>query len=182
MDWMHQLFSYVCGQVNVWAVGGEALPFCQRCTGLYVGGFYAVLLMALFRPAPSLRLLAIHLVLLVQMVPFGYHLVAQGAILRTVTGQLFAIGLVYCLFLNPLAKLKGERPSLRNRSLPYALAALAGLPALLLAIQFGGPITARVLAVLGLAGLAAYVVLAAANLITLPLLAWQMARARASSQ
>ena len=178
MDWMHQLFSYVCGQVNLWTVGGETLPFCQRCTGLYVGGFYAVLLIAVFRPAPSLRLLGIHLVLLIQMVPFGYHLVPQGAILRTVTGQLFAIGLVYCLSLNPLAKLKGEQPSFRNRSLPYALAAPGGLPALLLAIQFGGPITARVLAVLGLAGLAAYLVLAVANLITLPLLAWQLSRAR----
>jgi len=174
---MHQLFSYVCGQVNLWTVGGETLPFCQRCTGLYVGGFYAVLLMAVFRPAPSLRLLGIHFLLLLQMVPFGYHLVPQGAILRTITGQLFAIGLVYCLSLNPLAKLKVEWQS-RNRSLPYALAALAGLPALLIAIQFGGPITARVLAVMGLAGLAAYLVLAAANLITLPLLAWQLSRAR----
>src|SRR5262249_24384285 len=179
---MHQLFSYVCGQVNLWTVGGETLPFCQRCTGLYVGGFYAILLVAVFRPGPSLRLLGIHFLLLLQMVPFGYHLVPQVPILRTITGQLFAIGLVYCLSLNPLAKLKVERPSLRNRSLPYTLAALAGLPALLIAIQFGGPITPRVLAVMGLAGLAAYLVLAAANLITLPLLAWQLSRARSSSQ
>jgi len=178
---MHELFSYVCGQVNVWAVGGETLPFCQRCTGLYVGGFYALILMAVFRPAPSLRLLCIHVLLLLQMVPFGYHFVPQGAILRTLTGQLFAIGLVYCLCLNPLARLNVGRRSVPGRLQPYAVAALAGMPALLAAIQFGGPVIARLLALMGLAGLAACLVLAAVNAVMLPMLAWQLVRPKATN-
>ena len=173
MEWMRHLFSLVCGQVNVWTVGGEVLPFCQRCTGLYVGGLYSVILMIVFRPATSLRLLAVHVLLLLQMVPFGYHLVEQGAVARTITGQVFALGLIYCLSFNPLSRRKPAQEPGGKRLLGYALAALAGVPLLLLAVRFGGATTALLLKWMGLAGLAAYVALAIANLLLLPRLVWQ---------
>ncbi len=172
--WMHQVFSLVCGQVNVWTVGGRTLPFCERCTGLYVGGLYALLLVIVFRPAPGVKLLAVHFLLLLQMIPFGFHLIPHGAIVRTITGEVFALGLVYCLS----ASLLSAFPSARKEGnlSAYALAALMGMPLLLLAIRFGGSTTATILAFLGLAGLAVYIILAIANLMMAPLMLWQLSQ------
>src|SRR5437016_4807348 len=140
MEGMRELFSYVCGQVHLWAVGGQLLPFCQRCTGLYIGGLYATVLVFVFRPAASVTLLTIHIICLLQMAPFGYHMVAQGPVLRTITGQFFGFGLAYLLCFNPVAKLSPPIPAARWRSLAYALAAVTGIPVLLVTIRFGGPV------------------------------------------
>lgn len=171
MEWMREFFSYVCGQVNVWAVGGELLPFCQRCTGLYVGGLYAMTLVLLFRPAPKPRWILLHLMLLVQMIPFGYHLVPQGPALRTVTGQLFAFGLAFFLCLTPMGRLKITRSV---SLLGYGLAAMCAAPLLLLAIHWDNATAARVLAALGILGFAGYALLAIANLALLSALVWRL--------
>jgi hypothetical protein len=103
------------------------------------------------------------------MAPFGFHLVPHGAIVRTVTGELFAFGLVYCLSLGLLDLVhRGQAVELhteRARQWRYALAAFIGMPLLLVAVRFGGVATARVLAVMGLAGLGAYAALSVANLV-----------------
>ena len=176
MEWMRALFSYVCGQVHLWSVGRDLLPFCQRCTGLYVGGCYATVLLFVFRPAASVRLLTIHTVCLLQMAPFGYHMVPQGPILRTITGQFFGSGLAYLLCFNPLAKLSLPTPAARWRSLAYALAAVTGIPFLLVTIRFGGPVTSVILAILGTAGLSAFAALSAANVVMMSFDLFQWAR------
>ena len=38
MEALFSIFSNVCAQEGSWALGEELLPFCHRCTGLYVGG------------------------------------------------------------------------------------------------------------------------------------------------
>ena len=173
---MHQVFSLVCGQVNVWTVGGRTLPFCERCTGLYVGGLYALLLVIVFRPAPGVKLLAVHVLLLLQMVPFGFHLIPHGAVVRTITGEIFALGLVYCLSAGLLSAFPSER---KEGSLAaYAIAASLGMPLLLLAIRFGGKNTATVLGFLGLGGLAVYIVLAIASLMMAPLQIWRLTQSQ----
>src|SRR5262249_4040084 len=134
LDWTREFFSYVCGQVNLWAVGGELLPFCQRCTGLYVGGVFAMTLMLVFRPAPKPRCILLHLMFLLQMVRFGYHLVPQGPALRTMTGQVFAFGLAFFLCLTPMARLRITQSASLLR---YGLAAMCGAPLLLAAIHWG---------------------------------------------
>lgn len=167
MSGLSELFSYVCGQVNLWAPGGEALPFCQRCTGLYVGGAYAQLLWLLFRPRPTPRILAMHALLLLLMIPFGYHLVPQGGELRTLTGQLFAVGLTYFLVLNPVLRWRTwENRSGNERA--YWAGMLAGLPLLLLAVHWESGLAAPVLAGMGVAGLLGFAALALANLALLP--------------
>jgi hypothetical protein len=105
-DWLTILFSLVCGRDpdHLWAPGELALPFCQRCTGLYVGVFCALLLHVVLRSADSARLRWLHLALLLQMAPFGFHWVPQGPLLRTLSGGLFAFGLVGCLWLLPAAR------------------------------------------------------------------------------
>ena len=66
-----------------------------------VGAAVALVFYAVFRPRTSYVFLGIHGLLLLMMVPFGYHLVPQNASLRTLTGQLFAVGLVGYLWLLP---------------------------------------------------------------------------------
>ena len=96
-------FALVCGQhaAHTWTPGGLALPCCQRCTGLYVGALGALLLHAVCKPPPTARWQWLHGMFLLQMVPFGFHWLPQGPVLRTETGVLFGFGLV--AFLWPLA-------------------------------------------------------------------------------
>lgn len=169
MEWLPQIFSHVCGQVHLWAPGGELLPFCQRCTGLYVGGALAFVFYALFRPLPTPRVLWIHGLLLLQMIPFGYHLVPQDGTIRTVTGQLFAFGLTYFLALNPGAQLGIWEKRGRQSMLAHACAALATILALELAVHWGGAAAGFVLGWVGFLGLLVYGTLVLANLVALPL-------------
>ena len=178
MNGLAELFSYVCGQVNLWTPAGEALPFCQRCTGLYVGGAYAQALWLLFRPRPTLRLLGAHALLLLLMIPFGFHLVPQGGELRTLTGQLFAIGLTCFLALNPALRWHPWGSSSGNQR-AYWAALLAGVPLLLLAVHAESGLATPLLAGLGVAGLAGFAALTLANLALLPLLLWQRLRSSA---
>jgi uncharacterized membrane protein len=98
-DW---ILATVCGQnaAHTWAPGGELLPCCQRCTGLYAGALVATILHGWLRPQVTGRFLTIHGVFLVIMVPFGYHWLPQEAVLRTVTGLLFGAGLVTFLMVS----------------------------------------------------------------------------------
>jgi hypothetical protein len=62
----------------------------------------------LLRPRLTGRFLEIHGLFLLVMVPFGYHWLPQGPVLRTVTGLLFGAGLVSFLMVflpssNPLS-------------------------------------------------------------------------------
>lgn len=100
---LDHIFSFVCGQTpaHTWAPGGLALPFCQRCAGLYVGAVIGVLLQVLFRPRFSTAYQWMHGLFLLQMIPFGFHLVPQGPMIRTITGGLFGLGVVGYLW--PLA-------------------------------------------------------------------------------
>lgn len=181
MDTLHAIFAHVCGQVNLWSLGGETLPFCQRCTGLYVGGAWAMLAWQLARPRPTIRVLALHAVFLLLMVPFGYHWIAQGPVLRTLTGYLFAFGLVYFLALHPAHRLGREEGASRE-ALYWLLLALGAL-ALFAALLFGGARTGMVLALLGTLGLAIYGVLATATLVSLlPLPRGQRSRRESSAE
>ena len=59
------------------------------------------------RPKLSGRFLEMHGAFLVVMVPFGFHWVAQGPVLRTLTGVLFGFGVVTFLWL-PLSQRAGK--------------------------------------------------------------------------
>ena len=118
-DLLQQLFGWICGQnpSHTWAPGGELLPFCQRCTGLYAGAGVAALWHLLLRPAPTNRWLWLNGGFLLFMVPFGFHWLPQGPVLRAITGVLFGFGLVAFLRLTirsgtgvPPIQLRGDRP------------------------------------------------------------------------
>ena len=100
------MFALVCGQnpEHLWAPGGLTLPCCQRCTGLYAGAAGALLLHSFCPPPPTAGWKWLHGMFLLQMVPFGFHWLPQGPVLRTVTGVLFAFGVVAYLWLIPAAR------------------------------------------------------------------------------
>ena len=165
-DALQRAFALVCAQAaeHTWMPGGEPLPFCQRCTGLYVGASLAFLL----RWAVSLRPARLdHWIdglLLLQMVPLGYHWVPQGPVLRTLSGLLFAFGLVGFLSLLPRTYLGLGRPRTPTRVRFLACAAALGDAAILLLVSCGGRAAHHVLALAGLSGLLLLAGLAVANL------------------
>jgi uncharacterized membrane protein len=169
VEHLESVFTYVCGSSHRWAPGGAALPFCQRCTGLYVGALMAAALLAVFRPQATRRFLAVHGLLLLVMVPFGLHLVPQNGPIRTLTGQLFAFGLVAYLGVLPgLCKPARQDDDGSRGWLGYGLAALSTIGLLQAAVLLGGRTGATALSFCGLAGLVVLSALALVNVVLIP--------------
>jgi uncharacterized membrane protein len=168
MNFLRDLFSHVCGQQHCWVLGGQALPFCQRCTGLYVGAFCALLLILLFRPRPNAFLYWIHGIFMLAMIPFGFHFVAHGGLTRTLTGGLFGFGLVYYLVLNPFTAWQAWKADTAWQTRTYLLLIVILLSLLLLTVRLGSGFSGLVLTGLGVLGFAALCLLTAVNLAVLP--------------
>ena len=163
LESVNHLFAAVCGQSpsHTWAPGGLLLPCCQRCTGLYAGACLATLLQLWLKPRFTNRSLWIHGLCVLQMVPFGYHWLPQGPVLRTLTGVLFAFGIVQFLWLLPVARGWVPQEPARTSYLPALLASAALIPAL---GNSPSPLAAPLLTALAVAGLLALALLALANL------------------
>ena len=154
MNLLQTLFSYICGQQHCWVLGGQTLPFCQRCTGLYVGACCAILLVLVFRLRPRAFSYWLHGSFMLFMFPFGFHLIVHGALVRTFTGALFSFGLVYYMALNPVPFWRAWRADSITQTTAYIVLIAAATAALLCSIRLGGALTAFVLTGLGLLGLA----------------------------
>jgi hypothetical protein len=168
MNDLSTFFSYFCGQQHNWVLGAQALPFCQRCTGLYVGACFAMVLVIAFRPRPKALFYWLHGLFMLFMFPFGFHLIEHGALTRTFTGVLFSFGLVYYLALNPLTWWRAWRPDRVPRTVAYFAMLAACIALLLLSARLGGAVMALILTVLGVLGFAGLVLLTAVNLFVLP--------------
>ena len=172
---LNYAFSFICGQNNCWYLGGSVLPMCQRCTGLYVGSACALLCWLGWRPKPASLVLWAHGVFLLLMIPFGYHLVPQTAAVRTITGWLFAFGLVYYMatFGFPSPVTTGARPPIKlaawsqTNSCYYFGCLLLGIVLLLAAIHFGAAVAAHVLSVLAALGVVSLMSLSFVVFVTL---------------
>jgi uncharacterized membrane protein len=164
---IREVFSLVCAQnaAHTWAPGGQMLPLCQRCTGFYTGAAIALALLILFRPLPRARFRWIHFLLVLAMTPFGFHLIAQGEILRTASGQWFGFGVAGLLWLLP-----SRLPALKaNTTAGGAVHFLLGMTSMFLLPPFalwGGTAAAIVIPWIALTGLLAIAGLALANLWT----------------
>ena len=103
---LRHVFGWVCGQnpAHTWSPGGELLPLCQRCTGVYIGAFAAALLHLAWRPAPAPRWLWLNGAFLLFIMPSGFYWIPQNPELRCASGILFGFGLVAFLWLTLPAK------------------------------------------------------------------------------
>jgi uncharacterized membrane protein len=168
MNLLRGLFSHICGQGHCWVLGGQTLPFCQRCTGLYVGALCGLVLVLIFRPRPRASIYWIHGMFLLLMTPFGFHLIEHGPLLRTLTGTLFGFGLVYYLALNPFTAWRWWKPGKPRAVAIYLLLMGVALSLLLVAVTSGGSFAAVVVAGLGMLGLTSLCLLTLLNLAVLP--------------
>ena len=166
-----QLFSNFCHQnpERSFSFAGQALPFCQRCTGLYVGAVAAAVFLASFgrrqrRPAPRPVMVA-NVLFLLAMGAFGFGLIETSPAGRYVVGALFGSALVMLSWPLVLARLTARQlqPWSGDDCLRYAifLAVMLAAPLGLLRLDAAWP--ARVFAVVGLVGLV--LVLALPNLL-----------------
>jgi uncharacterized membrane protein len=169
-EFLHHLFGWVCGQyeAHTWSPGGEGLPCCQRCTGLYVGAFVAALLHLVWRPVPTLRWLGLNVAFLLFMIPSGFYWIPQNPELRCASGILFGFSLVAFLRLR-LTRSESAGFPRGNSPLPIGGFAATLLGCLSLTPLLGENGNAPAAAVLGLASAGGVLSLAAlllANLIS----------------
>ncbi len=160
LELLTQLFAALCGQNpdHTWAPGGVLLPVCQRCAGLYAGAAVAALLHIWARPRLTPRRLELHGAFLLLMVPFGFHWLPQGPLLRGMTGVLFGFGVVTFLWL-PLRRFLivetstvESRHPLNSRWLLYVAVLLVTVCAVPGLGASGGKIAALLLVALTSAG------------------------------
>ncbi|HWQ93358.1 MAG TPA: DUF2085 domain-containing protein [Clostridia bacterium] len=174
MESLHELFGFVCGQNpdRTWWLAGVPLPFCQRCTGLYTGAATAFILHLVLRPILTNRFLKVHGAFLVFMAPFGFHWVTHGPMIRTITGVLFAFGLVAFLRLPLLAQAPVAGPATQANTRFYMGLALL-LILLPIGIQGGGGFMAFVFCFAGLLGFCYLLFLCVANIFAWSAAAWR---------
>lgn len=154
-DVLHHLFALVCARhpPHTWSFGGELLPFCQRCTGLYGGAAFGLFLHVVLRPRPRSGLLWFHGLLLLQMAPQGFHLVPQTPWLRLVSGHLFGIGVVAYLWLMAASPSPCGRGPDAGRNRLYLVSVALSLALVVLLVLSGDAWAGAALSAVGFLGL-----------------------------
>ena len=164
-NWLLPFFSAICGEnpQHIWSPGGQRLPCCQRCTGLYVAALIAMALHLWFRPRISKGFLQLHALCLLQLGLFAFPWLPQSAVLRTLSGSLFGFGVVAFLWpAIPIRCLPFRASCCRTGAYALGLASCLGLiPAI---AEWGGPPGAFGLTCLTLAGVLSLAALAFFNL------------------
>ena len=103
MTLLHDLFGLVCHQdvSRSFTIAGTALPFCQRCTGLYLGlgiAFAAQCLAGSYkRGLPSRAVFYTSVLCLLIMPVFGFHVLDPGPAWRFWSGLIYGNGIAHLL-------------------------------------------------------------------------------------
>ena len=162
-----ELFSSFCHQMpeRSFSFAGQALPFCQRCTGLYVGAVLAAVFLTSFgrrqrRVAPW-PITLVNILFLFAMGVFGFGLIETSPAGRFIVGALFGSALVMLSWPLVLERLMRKQLSPWSKSdcLRYVvfLAAMLTVPLGLLRLDVAW--LANVFSVVGLVGLVLILVL-----------------------
>ncbi len=172
---IERLFSLVCSQnpAHTSVVSGVRLPCCERCAGLYSGIAVAFGLILFLKSRFGTRGQQVHGLMLLQMVPLGFHWLPHGPLVRTASGVLYGFGLVCFLTLLPGAWLRFNSQQHRLRVWIYSTVLLATLVGILLDCRYGGAMAGWCLFGIAAAGLVCLLLLATANLALLGWLAVQ---------
>ncbi len=162
--WLLPIFSAICGEnpEHIWVPGGQPLPCCERCTGLYVAAVMAVAAQMWFQPRIGRRFLLVHALCLLQLGLFAFPWLPDWPALRSISGSLFGFGVV--AFLWPaISGWCPRRQVSRFGTGGYALAFVTSLGMVPAVAEWGGRTGAFVLMCLMLAGLLTLAALAIAN-------------------
>ena len=155
------VFGFLCHQnpARSFAPSGTALAICARCTGVYVCFALALPMLTLARRLGGKAMICLHGIMVMQVAVFGFHLVSHGPMVRTLSGQMFAVGLMYFLF---RAASPGQSSQVHPTGpclVAYISATAAALVALQLLVRLDQPWTATLVNVLALIGLGIFGVL-----------------------
>lgn len=152
-DLAQTVFGYLCHQETgrCWAPGGAALALCQRCTGVYAGAALGVFLASFMRYTPDRKTLILHIIFILQMIPFGLHWIPHGATMRMLTGQLFIYGILYFIIANIVVRKGWAREERTPRRYYLWLAATQILLQVLVRLPFA--FAASLIELMALAGL-----------------------------
>jgi hypothetical protein len=100
---LHDLFSLVCSQdaSRSYTIAGVVLPFCQRCTGLYLGlgiGMVTQWISGSFRRGlPSGAIFYVAVLCLMIMPVFGLHWLDPGPAWRLWSGLIYGNAIAHLL-------------------------------------------------------------------------------------
>ena len=90
MEVLSEIFSHLCGRGRCFVAGGEALPICQRCLGLYVGAAATALWLAVSgiwrRGLPTRSVFVAHVAMLAAGILGGLHVIDAGPAWRAACG------------------------------------------------------------------------------------------------
>lgn len=159
--------AWVCGQnlERTWAPGGEWLPCCQRCTGIYVGAAVALMLRWFWPLRSGKAVLIVNTLLLLQMVPSVLHWLPDAPWVRTASGVLFGFGEVGFLWVLVEDRLKWRRALGPTMVWVYGFAAVLTSALVPFLAARGGAMVAAALSGTAFAGLVGVLLLVLANLV-----------------
>lgn len=169
------VFSILCHQepARTFQPGGEPLALCARCVGVYVGFALAIPMLFMVRRLPSKLAVWVHGAFVLQVILFGFHLIRHGLTVGTISGQLFAVGVVYFLFKgvrygkSGVAKPKQPRKYTGRWLMRYLLGTTQAVVLLQLLLRLGWAWAGTLINILALVGLATFMGLAVALLLSL---------------
>jgi uncharacterized membrane protein len=103
MSALNYLFSFLCSQdpLRSFVIEGRLLPFCQRCTGLYLGlgiSFIYLLVSGHYKKGlPPTSVIYVNIASLLIMPIFGFHFLDPGPPWRFWSGLLYGNAIVSLL-------------------------------------------------------------------------------------
>jgi len=127
------IFSFLCSQdpSRSFAIGGHLLPFCQRCTGVYLGlgiTFIYLLVSRHYKKGlPPRSVIYVNIASLLIMPVFGFHFLDPGPAWRLWSGLIFGNAIAYLLLpaasiiCNEGRRVAASKPALSEAEGPKAL-------------------------------------------------------------
>lgn len=135
IDDIDSLFSLVCcgNDARSFAMNGHVLPFCQRCSGVYLGlavtFLYLLMVRGYRRGLPPAGILGGIIASVGVMVVFGYHWVDPGPAWRFWSGLVFGNAVAWLLLPAAAVLWQGQAARDRGHSMAGYLVLLAALSA-----------------------------------------------------
>ncbi len=145
-------FSELLEWVSPLCHGREDAVFCFRCTGVWAGLALALPILFLAHRKTNRWIALLLIAAFLQMPALGYGRVPLPETMKTLSGQLFALSILFFLSLNTTRRLF-KRPSEKSVTSAFLFIAVAGILVLQVLIRIESDMVYRLLDLLCLLGL-----------------------------